>query len=259
MLGSLIRGLIRDQIKLATARWNFRRIFPWRRPPRVAFVAATRLTQDDFWTDSALGASLQRIKGDARVDIHLSFENASGLPEIYNRALKSCVNADIVVFLHDDVWLADERLFEKLEAALARFDVVGVAGNVRRVAAQPAWAFSCISNSEFVWDHDYLSGAIHHGNPGGHELSSFGPAPARCELLDGVFLACRRSELVRREVGFDERFAFHFYDLDFCRSARQAGLKLGTWPIDLIHQSQGAFGSPGWIQAYEVYLGKWKQ
>lgn len=259
ILGSLMSGWVRDQIKRTTAWWKLPGISPWRRSPRVAFVAATRLSEHDFWTDSALGTSLQRFRCDARVDIHLFFENALGLPEVYNQAIDSTANADIVVFLHDDVWLADDSLFEKLEAALARFDVIGVAGNTRRVAGQPAWLFSCIRNSEFVWDHDNLSGAIHHGSPERYEISSFGPSPASCELLDGVFLACRRSELVRHKIGFDQRFAFHFYDLDFCRSARQAGMKLGTWPIELIHQSEGAFGSPGWAQAYSSYLNKWRE
>lgn len=255
MLGSLIGGLVRDQIKHAAARWNS----SWRGSPRVAFVAATRLSEKDFWTGSALGKSLQRCRSDSRVDTHLFFENVLGLPAVYNKAIESTSNADIVVFLHDDVWLADEGLLSKLEAALAQFDVVGVAGNVRRVAFQPAWAFYEMRDDGFIWDHGHLSGSIHHGSPASHELSTFGPSSARCELLDGVFLACRRSELVRRNVRFDERFHFHFYDLDLCRSARQEGLKIGTWPIDLIHQSAGAFGSPGWVKAYEDYLGKWKQ
>ena len=57
---------------------------------------------------------------------------------------------------------------------------------------------------------------------------------------------------------FDERFDFHFYDLDFCRTARQAGLSIGTWPIAMTHQSKGAFGSDGWIDGLARYRAKWK-
>lgn len=259
MLGSLIGGLIRDQIKLATARWIFPRYLPWSREPRVAFVAATRYSEKKFWTDSALGISLQRFRSDSKVDIHLFYGNALGLPTVYNRALESSNGVDIIVFLHDDVWLADEDLYGKLKAALARFDVVGVTGNVRRIAYQPSWAFSGARDGKIIWDHDYLSGAIRHGSADHHENTSFGPSPARCELLDGVFLACRRNVLVRRQVRFDERFDFHFYDMDLCRIARHAGLKLGTWPIDLVHQSEGAFGSEGFMKAYASYLDKWGQ
>jgi GT2 family glycosyltransferase len=81
--------------------------------------------------------------------------------------------------------------------------------------------------------------------------------PADCELLDGVFLAARKSALLGNEVLFDSRFDFHFYDLDFCRSARQRGLRLGTWPICLTHQSKGAFDSERWIEKYHAYIAKW--
>ena len=56
----------------------------------------------------------------------------------------------------------------------------------------------------------------------------------------------------------DRKFDFHFYDLDFCRTARQVGLSIGTWPIEMTHQSRGAFGSPGWRDGLERYRGKWK-
>lgn len=259
MLGYLMKGLVRDQLRLATSRWSWRRRHAWSSPPRVSFVAATRLPEHEFWTNSALGVSLQRFRNDARVDMQLSFENTRGLPEVYNRAIESNTKADIVVFLHDDIWLTDELLLQKLEAALARFDIVGVAGNIRRLAAQPAWLYSSIGSSGFVWDHGYLSGSILHGSPERPERTCFGAAPASCELLDGVFLACRRQELVKRGVRFDDRFMFHFYDLDLCRSARQSGLKLGTWPVEMIHQSAGIFGSEEWVRAYQVYLDKWGQ
>ena len=69
--------------------------------------------------------------------------------------------------------------------------------------------------------------------------------------------AAKRSTLNGRGVRFDPRFTFHFYDMDFCRSARERGLRLGTWPICLTHQSTGAFGSEGWLKGYESYLAKW--
>jgi hypothetical protein len=60
-------------------------------------------------------------------------------------------------------------------------------------------------------------------------------------------------------VCFDPRFKFHFYDLDFCRSCEQAGLRMGTWPIALMHGSAGSFATPAWQCAYELYLAKWKE
>jgi hypothetical protein len=76
-------------------------------------------------------------------------------------------------------------------------------------------------------------------------------------LLDGVFTAARKQTLQNKSVRFDPQFDFHFYDLDFCRSVHAAGLTMGTWPVDLTHQSGGAFGSPRWHALYERYREKW--
>jgi GT2 family glycosyltransferase len=59
-------------------------------------------------------------------------------------------------------------------------------------------------------------------------------------------------------VAFDTRFGFHFYDLDFCRTARAQGLRLGTWPIAITHQSGGAFADPRWQSGLQIYLDKWQ-
>jgi GT2 family glycosyltransferase len=112
--------------------------------------------------------------------------------------------------------------------------------------------------TEFAWDdRAHLSGSVAHGTRPFGSVSFFGPVPAECELLDGVFIAARTAALLKNEVFFDSRFDFHFYDMDFCRSARQRGLHLGTWPICLTHQSGGAFGTPPWQLKYREYMEKW--
>jgi len=58
---------------------------------------------------------------------------------------------------------------------------------------------------------------------------------------------------------FDEKFEFHFYDLDICRQAEIKGLSCGTWDLSLIHESRGNFRSEGWQIAYQRYLEKWKE
>lgn len=139
---------------------------------------------------------------------------------------------------------------------LKTYDVIGVAGNRRRVQNQPAWPFL---DSKRTWDSKTnLSGCVAHGSHPFGEISLYGAVPAECELLDGVFLAAKKSALTAHGVLFDPRFDFHFYDMDFCRSARQNGLRLGTWPICLTHQSSGAFGTQQWLEKYRQYLEKWK-
>lgn len=223
----------------------------------ICFVTATRFNEKDFWTKSLLGRSLRPRLNQTTIRGRIAFENARGLPLVYNDAIRE-ESADILVFLHDDLWLEDPQLIQKIRASLKQSDVVGVAGNTRRIQGQPAWLFLRGPSGNFELDRPHLSGAIKHGKPGHHELSVFGPSPASCELMDGVFLAARRKSLIESNVTFDETFSFDFYDMDFCRTARKSGLSLSTWPIDMIHMSSGVFGNEKWAVMEKLYFKKWK-
>jgi GT2 family glycosyltransferase len=209
-----------------------------------------------FWKSCALGISLRRLAHDARLVARLEFENRQGLPELFNARIEASDAHDILVFIHDDVWIDDYFFADRLIEGLAAYDVIGVAGNRRRVEHQPAWAFL---DTSWTWDDPAnLSGAVAHGrNPFG-AVRLFGAVPADCELLDGVMLAARKSSLTRSGVRFDPRFDFHLYDMDFCRVARDKGLRLGTWPICVTHQSNGAFGTQAWGANHREYVAKWR-
>lgn len=88
-------------------------------------------------------------------------------------------------------------------------------------------------------------------------MAYYGTIPGECVLLDGLFLAAKAGALRRADIRFDERFRFHFYDIDFCRTCHGAGLRLGTWPIAVTHASQGRFESPKWREALRDYRAKW--
>jgi GT2 family glycosyltransferase len=142
-----------------------------------------------------------------------------------------------------------------LRAAVEHFDIVGLAGNRRRVARQPSWAFV---DERLTWDKaENLSGRVGHGKGFPSPVSIYGPTPQKCLLMDGVLLAVRSSVLHKRGLRFDECFQFHFYDLDFCRRAEQLGVSMGTWPIAVIHESGADFGSAGWRSGLLAYVDKW--
>jgi GT2 family glycosyltransferase len=223
----------------------------------IEIVSATRLSESDFWNKSALGISLRRLRYDSRLVARLAFENRRGLPEIYNARISAGDNNDILVFIHDDVWIDDYFLADRVIEGLRTYDVIGIAGNRRRVPHQPAWGFLNTRLTWDDWDGANISGSIAQGKSPFGPVAAFGAVPADCELLDGVFLAARKAVLTANEVLFDPRFDFHFYDMDFCRSARQRGLRLGTWPICLTHQSSGAFGTAKWHEKYRAYIEKW--
>lgn len=221
----------------------------------IDLVCATRMTPEEFWSKGALGLSLRRLHHESRLRPRIYFENKLGLPLLYNQRIVVEDASPVMAFIHDDVWIDDHFFFEHVMAGVTAYDVIGVAGNRRRLPGQPSWAFA---NTKFEWDdRSYLSGAVAHGPSAFGPVSAFGATPADCELLDGVLLAAKREVLLRSGVRFDERFEFHFYDMDFCRSARAAGLRVGTWPIALTHQSEGGFSSNGWLQSYQRYIGKW--
>lgn len=221
----------------------------------IEIVSATRLSQEEFWTTSALGISLKRLAYDARLVPQISFSNRRGLPEIYNERITAAGGHEMLVFVHDDVWIDDFFLADHVKHGLGVFDIIGIAGNRRRVANQPAWTFI---DDKFTWDdRSNLSGCVAHGKQPFGPIAAFGPVPAECELLDGVFLAAKKSTLMTKGVIFDPRFDFHFYDMDFCRSAREKGLRLGTWNIALTHQSGGAFNSDPWLEKRDAYRSKW--
>ena len=260
----------------------------------IKIVAATTKSEKKFLSAAPLGISLGRLAGDTRVEGRIHCRNTGtareGLPAIFNRQIDASVNrlidgasgglpevaqasqpalssvdgcddsaadADsILLFTHDDVWLDDFFLAERLVDALERFDIVGVAGNRRILPDQSSW---CFVGPEFTWDDPgHLSGTVGHDEKPFGAISYYGPAPASCELLDGVFLAVRASVLVRSKLRFDEHFRFHFYDMDFCREARRLGLRLGTWPIALTHASAGTYGSRAWNAERRIYFDKWK-
>ena len=208
----------------------------------LTIISAPRSSLQDFQNKSLLARCLPRLGQFQELALRLSHNNVEPLGQVYNRAIDEAQPEDLLVFVHDDVYIDDWVLAQRLDEALRQFDVVGVAGNRRVWSGQLAWHQrpANTSGSEHVWDKENLSGAICHGpSPEAGKLSVYGPAPCPVRLLDGVFLAARARTLQASGVRFDPRLAFHFYDLDFSLSAHEAGLTLGTWPLAITHQSGG--------------------
>jgi predicted O-linked N-acetylglucosamine transferase (SPINDLY family) len=226
---------------------------------KVLLIAATRKDRHSFERYSYLGRSLKRLGHDPGVKACMAYENKQALPTVFNDRIVESNRDRIAVFTHDDVFIDDFWLAVRLEEAFLNFDIVGVAGNIRRLAKQPSWAF-IQDTPVFQCDApENLSGAVRHLAGTDERVSAFGMAGVECVLLDGVFLAARIATLLDHNLRFDEQFAFHFYDMDFCRAAVQAGLRLGTWPIAITHASGGAFGSNEWKRCRDLYFKKWAE
>lgn len=191
-------------------------------------------------------------------ELRLFPSNTQGLPLLYNTAIReSASDPAILVFIHDDVHLLDFYWPTRIFNGLEKFDIIGLAGNRRRANRQPAWRF--LDDRLSRDDRENLSGVIAHGkNWPADYISAYGLPGHEVKLLDGVMLAVRSETLLAKNLFFDEAFDFHFYDLDFCRAAEQRGLRMGTWGISVMHESDGAFGTPEWREGYTRYLSKWK-
>jgi len=227
----------------------------------IRLVCATRLSTTEFFASSALGRSLQFYRTFPRgqpIELRLFPTNSASLSTVYNQAIEESVNSPaILVFVHDDVYLNDFYWARHLIEGLSRFQIIGLAGNTRRVPAQSSWMFL---DDAFTRDDDVnLSGVLGHGQgfPDLIELSVYGSPGQEVKLLDGVFLGVRSDDLIRSGVRFDPAFQFHFYDLDFCRQAELRGLTMGTWAISAIHASAGRLGGAAWRGAYVTYLAKY--
>lgn len=227
----------------------------------IRLVCATRLSSDDFFKTTPLGRSLRHYRTfpqHQRIELRLFSDNREGLPGLYNRAIgEAARDPAVLVFLHDDVHLSDFYWASRVHEGLRAFDVIGLAGNKRRLPAQPSWfhANAAMARDDFA----NLSGVLGHGTgfPELTELSVYGLPGQEVKLLDGVLIAVHGDVLQRSGVRFDPRFRFNFYDMDFCRQAELAGLRMGTWGISIIHESAGAFGSSDWLHEYGTYLAKY--
>jgi len=227
---------------------------------KVQFIVATRESLDNFYLKTATGKSLALYKS-SDLEVHVYPENKLSLSAIYNSAIERFSDEPcMLVFAHDDIHITDFYWMHSVFNGLHHFGVVGCAGNISRVPFQPSWGFK---NLAFEWDFPQnLSGIVGHGKqfpPGGppEGLEVFGPPFQQVKLLDGLFLAAFSDTLKKSNLRFDERFDFHFYDMDFCRQAELLGVSMGTIPLSVVHESGGGFGSEGWRRLYDEYIKKW--
>jgi len=225
---------------------------------KIRFVCATRVSADAFHAETALGRSLSHYKSYSFVELQLFARNSSGLPALYNQSLRdAAADPAILIFAHDDIHLCDFFWPNHLIEALSSFDVVGVAGNKRRVPCQSSWAFI---DDKFTWDSpEHFSGIVAHGRGFPAKIMNFFGFPNQeVKLLDGLLLAARSETLLAHEIFFDERFDFNFYDMDFCREVERKKLRMGTCTISVVHESGGNFDTPNWHEGYRKYLEKWR-
>ena len=227
---------------------------------KIRLVSASRFDNDDFKSNALLAKSLSSYCP-INVEPIIYTNNSLSLSEIYNNEIEKSENDPaILVFVHDDVMLLDYYWPIRVQEGLEKFDVIGVAGNKRRLPYQPGWGHKGFSNNTFVWEDDeFLSGLVAHDDTWPPKIMThYGPTNQKVVQLDGVFLAAKSDTLLRNNIRFDQNFTFHFYDLDFSRTCEQKGLSMGTVPLAICHGGKGNMNNPEYIKMYNVYNQKWE-
>ena len=158
------------------------------------------------------------------------------------------------MFVHDDVEIHSVDLKQRLNKAIEKYDIVGVAGSSSHSLKSPV-----------LWHNsprEQWSGAVEHPvveDGDTYSTNYFGEYPKQVITLDGLFLAVNMEKALEHELSFDEQFDFHFYDLDFSVSASTKGMKCGTWNIPTTHYSHGNYDNPSWRENEQKYIKKWKK
>jgi len=191
------------------------------------------------------------------IDAVIKTNNQDNIGKHYNRVLEMSIDEkyDCVILMHDDVSVEDKFLFDKIAEGFQEHDVVGLAGARNIELKEPTlWH---IMSEQSTW-----SGAVAH--PVSNDqvfMTNFGPTPARCLVLDGLFLAIKVSSLTDK-VRFDENIpaVAHAYDIDFSLTCNDNNLKLTTWPIWVVHRSPGLEKPDDqFSNAQKYFLDKWKR
>lgn len=224
----------------------------------IIVVTASR-EDDQGFGDTQLVESLSKMEWDwVNNPIYRTLCNYGGLPQLYNRIVTNEERrGKTAILVHDDVRIEDLFFVEKLEQAMGHYDIVGLAGTTEFDFNMGGLPISWYSRDRHGCG--VLSGAVAHPQPDRRiAMSSYGLFQQDCIAIDGLFMAVNVGALLDAEVSFDERFRFNFYDLDFCLSAGNAGLRIGTWPIWVCHQSRGeGVASDEFAAEQELFLDKW--
>jgi hypothetical protein len=210
-------------------------------PSNYHFVIATKYNSQDFWEKSQIAIFLEKAQLTQQCTIF--FENAEGLPKIYNQFFVEENKIKRFIFVHDDVLIEDLFWEEKLNLAFEKYDIVGLAGSKKcDLSKTPAW--------HLMSDRQDHVGEVGHSHEKTVWTSVFGKSDSRALVMDGLFLAVNMEKVLKTPLKFDESFKFHHYDITFCLNANRNKLKMGVTPIRVVHFGLGdSMNTEDWHQS----------
>jgi len=225
---------------------------------KIAFFSATRSPSiENTLFYNSISKITEKVKTQHDIDIHYACNNTDGLSVRYNKELFDNIsNYDYIVFVHDDVYIDDFNVVDKLVAAHTRYDIVGLAGGVNAKIIRPAlWHLMCGG-----FGSGNLRGAVaHFADNESLVMTTFGATPSRVAILDGLFISIDTKKIKKSGWKFNENYKFHHYDIASSLDANSKKLKLGVHPIWVIHRSPGLLNpnDPSFTQSQEKFLSEY--
>lgn len=194
--------------------------------------------------NGSMKAEVEQLKKENIADIDILYcqYNTLTLTQFGNKAIEECKeDYDYLILMHSDVSLSLYNFVKHLVKTEGRYDIVGVAGTKKLL----------ISYSPLTWftgSHNYPNdryGRVTH-NHNGIMIESFfnkaDPTALDTEVvtIDGLLMCFNKKTMQNEKARFDERFAYDFYDLDFCLNVRiNTDLKIGVIIMPTVHNSLG--------------------
>ena len=217
---------------------------------KLLIVTCTKAkTNEEFVLRPIYHSLRKQCEHNPNIEFHIFKDNQRGLSTCYNEILKDPNNINkTVLFVHDDVFLEDIFLYEKLIDS--PYSITGLAGSktFNKTTDKLAWHLAAADRDSFVGE------VAHVHKEKGVWTTVFGPTKSRALVIDGLFISCKVKDLVEKELLFDETYNFHFYDIAFCLRAHEKKVTCGVLPIRVVHCGLGdSMLTPEWNEANEKF------
>jgi len=226
--------------------------------PKVIIVSCTRKLEIEA-NSLPLYRSWKDGLNTPTYKLDITWENTDGMPKVYNRKIEEYKNsgAEFVVCVHDDVYIDDLKLYEKLKMGYSLgYNIIGLAGGLNPRLTNPAlW--------HIMTERNQQRGEVSHpaGSQNQTMTTAFGPTPSRVAIADGLFLGIHLESVSKTKWKFNENYTFHHYDISSCIDANREKLKIGVYPIHVIHSSPGLLSvhEKAWADSNELFLKEYQQ
>lgn len=200
---------------------------------KILIVSCTRHSDKES-PNLEIVKSVEALKD--QVDLKIHFNNTDPLPKVYNSYITKEYSKlyDYIVFAHDDLYIDDLKLRDKIIHNSTSYDIIGLAGCLNPRISKPALWHLMAERSDhrgYVAHNTAVDGVYH--------MTSFGPTPSRVAVIDGLFIAVNLKSILKAKWKFNINFSFHHYDIASCIDANRRKLKIGVAPINVIHKSPG--------------------